>query len=118
MFMKRQYDDPAAKVNIGRAEYMLHLRKAAKEDDMPEAVMCLPILSAQRRGQLTAILELRHANAPINIQEVHARLPTQSLVSIRGPLQLEANVSQVTLLILIDVTRSRTVRREERVARG
>ena len=95
MFMKRQYDDPAAKVNIGRAEYMMHLGKAAKEDDMPEAVMCLPILSAQRRGQLTAILELRNARPPVlgtqgdfgpEEEELLAAVTNQSAVSLDNVL--------------------------------
>ena len=62
---------------------------------MPEAVMCLPILSAQRRGQLTAILELRNARPPVlgtqgdfgpEEEELLAAVTNQSAVSLDNVL--------------------------------
>ena len=64
-FMKRIHEDPAAKVNVKRDDYMMYLGPDAKEDDMPEAVMCLPIFSQSGHQQLIGILELRNAKPAI-----------------------------------------------------
>lgn len=45
-FMKRIHEDPAAKVNVKRDDYMMYLGPDANEDQMPEAVLCLPIFFA------------------------------------------------------------------------
>ena len=65
VFMKRICEDPAAKVNVKRDDYMMYLGADAKDDEMPEAVMCLPIFSAHGHRQLLAILELRNARPAI-----------------------------------------------------
>jgi adenylate cyclase len=65
LFMKRIHEDPAAKVNVKRDDYMMYLGASAKEDDIPEAVMCLPIFSAHGHQQLMGILELRNARPAI-----------------------------------------------------
>ena len=62
------------------------------------------------------IFKLRYANSPVDIQEIHPCLPTEALIRIGRPLQLEADVALVTLLILIAITGSRAVGREERRA--
>ena len=65
LFMKRIHDDPSAKVNVGRDDYMMYLGANAKEDDMPESVLCLPIFSAHGHQQLIAILQLSNARPAI-----------------------------------------------------
>ena len=58
-FMKAVVDDPAAKVNVTRDMYKSFLGSNCGDDEMPQAVMCLPIFGNNRI--LSGVLEFRNA---------------------------------------------------------
>ena len=50
------------------------------------------------------------------MQKVHPGLPAEALIGIGGKLQLEAQVTLITLLVLVPVTGRWAVRREKGIA--